>query len=380
MNIIRAAKTRSPSGSLSWTVVDDTGIPIEVVDQYVLWLKVNGRSVNTLRAYAHHLALLFRWLLAHRTNWAEVTFDQLAAFMTDLASGRPPLAKRGGGERDSDSVRAVAAAVREFYEFHKLEGRGPDDLVLTRTFVRSAKSEYHLLAHVEQRGSVPANRLSRPAKAKSAKARASQVEIIGFEADFQVLLDAARTKRDELLLSSCYDVGLRVGQSLGLRHSDLDFMRKRVRIERRTDNVNGALSKQPNTFWVTAPSRFFDLYAAYLLTEFAPSGIDSDYLFVNLRREPIGRPVSYHNAMQVVRRAGKALGRTHLHPHVLRHTHATSLAKAGWTNAEIAARLGQSFASSADVYIHLANSDLEDKLKATEHLIWPETPARTADA
>ncbi|ORA58466.1 tyrosine-type recombinase/integrase [Mycobacteroides franklinii] len=43
-----------------------------------------------------------------------------------------------------------------------------------------------------------------------------------------------------------------------------------------------------------------------------------------------------------------------LHPHTLRPTHATALAKAGWTAPEIAARLGQSHASSADVYIHLA--------------------------
>jgi site-specific recombinase XerD len=380
MGITRAAATRSPSGDPSWTVVDEFGLPIEVIDQYMSWLKANGRSINTLRAYAHHLGLLFRWFLAHRAEWAEATFDQLVTFMADLAVGRPPLTKRGGGERDADSVRAVAAAVREFYEFHKLEGRGPADLVLTKTITRSAKSKYHVLAHIEQRDSVATNRLARPAKAMSMQARASQIEIIGFEADFKTLLGAARTKRDALLLSSFYDVGLRVGQSLGLRHSDLDFMRKRLRIERRTDNVNGALSKQPTTFWAAAPARFFDLYRDYLLTEFTPAGIDSDYLYVNLKREPVGRPCSYNNALQVVQRAGHAIDRPHLHPHVLRHTHATALAKAGWTNAEIAARLGQSFSSSADVYIHLASSDLEDKLKATEHLIWPETPARDTDA
>jgi integrase/recombinase XerD len=64
---------------------------------------------------------------------------------------------------------------------------------------------------------------------------------------------------------------------------------------------------------------------------------------------------------------------------MLRHTHGTALAKAGWTTAEIAARLGQSFASSADVYIHLASEDLAMKLAATSHLIWkPTTPTGSA--
>ncbi|MBZ4632892.1 transposase, partial [Mycobacterium avium subsp. hominissuis] len=43
---------------------------------------------------------------------------------------------------------------------------------------------------------------------------------------------------------------------------------------------------------------------------------------------------------------------------------------------EIAARLGQSHASSADVYIHLAADHLGDRLRATEHLVW--RPAENA--
>jgi integrase/recombinase XerD len=361
-------------------VVDELGLPIEAADQYLRWLKTTGKSKNTVRAYAFHLASLFRWLTAYRSQWDTSGFDQLTSFMADLACGRPPLAKRGGGERDDESVRAAAAAVREFYEFHRLEGRGAAGLTLGRTVVRSARTRYHFLAHVEQRAPVDKNRLGPPAKAMSAKGRAGRIQVIKFEEDFLRLVETARSQRDRLLLSSFYDVGLRVGQSLGLRHEDLDPMRRRVRVERRVDNVNGALSKQRETFWVTAPARFFDLYRDYLVNEFVPAGVDTDYVFVNLAREPLGRPCSYSNTLQMVQRVGRSIDWVELHPHVLRHTHATALAKAGWTTAEIAARLGQSFASSADVYIHLASSDLETKLKATQHLIWPETPARQGDA
>jgi integrase len=179
-----------------------------------------------------------------------------------------------------------------------------------------------------------------------------------------------------LLLSALYDLGLRVGQALGLRHGDLDPMRRRVQVCRREDNENGALSKQLAQFTVEAPKRFFDLYAAYLLGEIAE--LDSDYVFVNLSRPPVGAPLSYSNAYQLVERIGTSAGIDELHPHMLRHTHATALARAGWTAAEIAARLGQSHASSADVYIHLASDDLAERLRRTEHLVW-RAPHNGAD-
>ncbi|EUA66989.1 phage integrase family protein [Mycobacteroides abscessus subsp. bolletii 1513] len=93
-------------------------------------------------------------------------------------------------------------------------------------------------------------------------------------------------------------------------------------------------------------------------------------MFVNLSRRPVGGPLSYSNAYQLIERIGATAGIEQLHPHMLRHTHASALAKAGWTAAEIAARLGQSQASSADVYIHLAADDLTERLRRTEHLVW----------
>ena len=90
--------------------------------------------------------------------------------------------------------------------------------------------------------------------------------------------------------------------------------------------------------------------------------------------------MSYSNAYQLVERIGASAGIADLHPHMLRHTHATALARAGWTAAEIAARLGQSHAASADVYIHLAGDDLAERLRRTEHLVWRAPQNGAGDA
>lgn len=356
-------------GKPSWTVVDDRGLPVVEVEQFLHWLRAVGRSQNTVRSYARHLSQFYRWLSARRITWNALDFQQLCDFVGVLSVGLPPLESRSGGGRAPGTVKAVSAAVREFYEFHRVEGRGPADLVLTRNPSRLPRRSHSFLAHVEQRRPSEVSRLTRPGRRS-----AETVQVINFETDFEQLLTAASTDRDRLLLSSQYDLGLRVGQALGLRHGDLDPMRRHVQICRREDNENGALSKQRAQFTVDAPRRFFDLYATYLLGEI--HDVDSDYVFVNLSRPPVGGPMSYSNAYQLVERIGVAAGIDGLNPHMLRHTHATALAKAGWTAAEIAARLGQSHSASADVYIHLASDDLAERLRRTEHLVWRGTAER----
>ena len=81
------------------------------------------------------------------------------------------------------------------------------------------------------------------------------MQVIDFDAAFGRLVAAASTDRDRLLLSAMYDLGLRIGpKPWDCRHSDLDPMRRRVRIVRRDDNINGALSKQRAQFTVDAPA------------------------------------------------------------------------------------------------------------------------------
>jgi integrase/recombinase XerD len=373
---IRAARVTTSSGGVTWTVVGGDGLPITEVDQFLHWLRSRDLSVNTVKAYAHHLADLYMWLRSRGLAWDQVTFANLADFLLTLRKALPPLPKRGGGERSAGSIKPVAAAVREFYEYQRIEHKqGPTDLSLTTTTGQSTRTTKHFLAHVERRRPVEVNRLSTGlAKTKP------RIQIINFEEDFALLLGAARSARDRLTLSAFYDVGLRIGQGIGLQHGDLDVMRRKVTVERRTTNPNDALSKKRATHEVTAPARFFDLYREYLLDELTPLGLDSDYLFVNIQRGSLGAPVSYSNMYQQCLAIGRRAGLGDVNPHVLRHTHATALAKAGWTNAEIAARLGQDHPSSADVYIHLAASDLDDRLAETQHLIWPPLPAKGEDA
>jgi site-specific recombinase XerD len=344
-------------------------LPIEPVDDYLHWLRARRCSTNTLETYAQHLAWLFTFFDHRGIVWEDVEFRILTDFLVAFGAGAPPLWRRGGGRRSDSTLRGASAAIKEFYEYQRIEsGRGPANLRLTRTRAHAVANEHHFLAHVEKRHQA----VERNALVAGLDRDEPPPRLIDFEHDFAKLLDACRTYRDRALLSAFYDLGLRVGAARGLHTGDLNLRKRRVTVTRREDNPNGALSKRHGSFDVDeGNTRFFDFYREYLLEELLPAGIENDLVFVNLR-PPVGRAMSYSNVYDLCRSIGQRAGLDlELTPHVLRHTHATALAKAGWTSAEIAARLGQRNASSADVYIHLANDDLVARMQETQHLVWP---------
>jgi integrase len=368
-SLVRAERVKLPTGLSTWTVVGSDHLPIPEVDEWLDYLRGQGQSPNTVASYASHVGLLLRWLGLRSSSWETLTFPELSLFLADLADGSIPLrGRRPAMPRRPTTSKAVMAGITSFLEYWRLEDRGPADLRLFREARHTSRRTDHVLSHIEHKRQRYESRVS----IRGGNTR-PPIVIINFETDFKKLLAAAHTARDKLLLSLLYDGGLRIGQSTGLRHSDLDPATLQVTVERRTDNVNEALSKQRSTFVVQLPRRTFTLYSKYLIEEQLATGIESDYVLTNLR-PPIGRPIGVDNARKLVEQIGRRAG-VKLTPHTLRHTHATLLAKLGWTAPEIAARLGHSVASSADVYIHLASTDLEDKLKVTEADLWPEAGA-----
>ncbi|WP_197274997.1 site-specific integrase [Luteipulveratus halotolerans] len=217
-----------PEGSRLYTVVDQGGTSYEDVDTYLNYLHALDFSPNTIRSYARHLALLFRWLDQRGAAWDELSFDGLCTFGADLADGTLRSVARHGEFRPTEprsraTCEAVMAAVYSYLDYWKLEGRGPADLRLYREGTNRRTTTYSFLAHVAHQ---------RPRQQRRVRFRGPKPQgphIINFEDDFQRLLNAAKTHRDKALLSAMYDGGLRISQALGLHHEDIDIARKRVR-------------------------------------------------------------------------------------------------------------------------------------------------------
>ncbi|MEO0376517.1 MAG: tyrosine-type recombinase/integrase [Cyanobacteria bacterium P01_A01_bin.17] len=146
----------------------------------------------------------------------------------------------------------------------------------------------------------------------------------------QTLIAACDRLRDKFLLCLLYESGMRIGQALGLRHADIESMDNLICIEPRNNNANGARTKTKAAYSVHVTQELMALYSQYVCEEFCEilGNAPSDYVFVNLWEGQKGAPMTYSNVMELLRRLKRKTG-IHIHPHMLRHTHATQLVRSG---------------------------------------------------
>lgn len=95
-------------------------------------------------------------------------------------------------------------------------------------------------------------------------------------------------------------------------------------------------------------------------TEFGD--LDSDYVFVNLWADPVGRPLRYQAVAKLVARLRHRTG-IQVTPHLLRHARATELIRAG-VPIEVVSRLltHASVATTSETCLHLSVEDVRAEL------------------
>lgn len=166
--------------------------------------------------------------------------------------------------------------------------------------------------------------------------------------------------RDKFLIVLLAETGMRAGQALGLRHADVVSRERTIRIVPRDDNANGARAKTTVPTTIPVSVGVVRLYSEYLHTEYGD--LDSDYVFVNLWAEPIGRPLTYDAVNKLVRVLRKRTG-VEFTLHMLRHTAATEMIRAG-VGIEVVSRLltHRNSTVTSETYLHLDVDDVRAEL------------------
>lgn len=146
-------------------------------------------------------------------------------------------------------------------------------------------------------------------------------------------------ERDKLMCMLMLDCGLRRGEVVKLKLSDIDK-------SKRTMIINGKGSKQRIVpFGKTVKNQLMRYLA--LRTE---KPCYSDSLFLTIEREPITS-----NAIKMLfQRLKISSGISRLYPHLLRHTFATNYIIQGGNLEVLRVLLGHSSISITQIYIHLA--------------------------
>lgn len=181
------------------------------------------------------------------------------------------------------------------------------------------------------------------------------------------MLACCRRHCEVFMVTLLRDGGLRIGEALGLRRSDLHLLPDsrsvgcavvgaHVHVRHRA-NPNGALAKSRFPRTVPASDAVLAAYADYQFerTEIL-GGDDSDMVFVNLYHAPFGTPVTYRATKRFFERAATDCGFA-VRPHMLRHTAATNWVRAGVDLDVVQRLLGHASLVSTSAYLHARDDD-----------------------
>jgi integrase/recombinase XerD len=369
---VRAFPVRLPSGQRYWTVLDEDLHVVAVADEFLRHQRF-GRdgAESTTKAYAHAIALFLRWCARTGRRW-EAGAEQFALFMTWLAHAGPQASSAetdGSGAvvlagpgvvpaRSSSRINGVLTAVRGMVVHAVAAGQAPAGLVSLlyevaddRDLPEEARAEEGRMAwRMRAR-----HRLHEP---ETTVDRASDEQIVA-------LLRACRSARDRLIVLLMARAGLRRGEVCGLRRGDVHLLadsrrlgcevtRAHLHVVRREDNPNGAWAKSrrqrpvPLDFLVV---QAFDTYEFERMR--IRQAASSDFVVVNLFREPLGAPMRPDAVGELLAAASRRAGLdSSVRPHQLRHAAGSNIADAGAGIDVVAELLGHAAVSSSQVYMH----------------------------
>ena len=183
--------------------------------------------------------------------------------------------------------------------------------------------------------------------------------------EITALLRSCLSARDRLVVLLMARAGLRRGEMCGLRRRDIHLMPDaralgcevpgaHLHVDRR-DNPNGAWAESRRQRAVPLDFVTVQAFDAYEFERLAAprAAAWSDFVLVNLFREPIGAPMAPNSVNDLItaaaHRAGLARAVT---PHQLRHSFGSNVADAGGAADEIADLMGHRSLSSTKVYLH----------------------------
>jgi integrase/recombinase XerD len=329
---------------------------IPVVSEFLRYLEAKGCSPNTVRAYAFDLRQFAGFLERVSVNWDKLTKGravELLLFLRSIPAKRRNVPS-SGARLSPATVNRILAAVASFYEWAQLAGHfdssSPFERIQARTsFVVSDRHRPFLS------GLARTSRTKRPLRVRAPRRLPRPLTSEQLDSLFASL----RSRRDFAMLRLMLDGGLRPGEVLGLKLTDISYGRRRVTICWREDHPRGARAK-------SRTERVVDLHESatltavneYVLNERPPESA-SPYVF--LVGGPGARglvPLSYAALVRAFSRACtragiRAKGMT---PHALRHTHATRMWEAGMRELTLQRRLGHASPESTRVYTRVSDA------------------------
>ena len=386
--IIRIVPAQTDLG-LMYYLIDDNYNFIELVKEYLNMIQARAErevSPNTVKSYCYQLWYFIVFLRIKDLDILDLDGkpDLLAQFKLWLKN---PYRFYENIEvlnydieldyvEDSLSVttiNGIISRVSSLYLWLKASNRIKENPVIYRSvMVSQSMRDKDMLAHTRRSRTIQVNTL----KSKVPKKIPKTVE----QKDFKKFLDSLNLLRDKIILLCLKEGGFRSNELLGVHLEDIDFAEQGLWVKFRPDNINGSRAKAGygRDRFVHLPTDLMTLIDRYISSEWLESNADNDFLFVvvnsnkpsdngqAMTKSTLDSTFKYYSlkvfGFEV--KNGKKASKYHITPHMLRHTHATELAREYINKGEqinweyISKRLGHSsITTTMEIYAHLRPED-----------------------
>ena len=338
----------------SYIVLDNDYSPIKPILKFIRHLDNTGKSIHTVRSYAHHLKLYWDYLNENDLAWATITLEHLSEFVGWLRTNKSfasdnviDLEQRV--QRQASSINSLLGCLASFYAFHNHLGNTNVSLKET---VSLPGSRYKSLLHHVYR--------NKPAQRRIISLRQNKMlpKTISKE-QFNEILNVCNNARDQFLISLLYETGMRIGEALNLKHADIITWDNQIHVTPRLDLDRETKSKSqtPNVLQVTQ-----ELIRKYLnYTALLSHQNDSDYVFIRLHDQV---PMRYSSVRKLFINVSKRIGYK-VTAHMFRHSHATELIKTGVDSSLVQKRLGHaSVQTTINTYSHIDDDTMKKALQS----------------
>jgi site-specific recombinase XerD len=211
----RAERAVSPrDGGVWWVVLDAELVVHREASAFLACLQGADRSPHTIRAYAGRAALFLGWCAGQGVDWRGVELAQLARFKHWLEVGPA----RTGRTRSGSTVNAILTAVCELLRFCARTG-------LIEAAVAERLSQPRWLRFTPPGFDAGESGQFRTVRARALKARAETPfpEALTSE-QVDAVLACCRRPREHFMVVLLLHTGLRIGEALGLRRTDMHLL------------------------------------------------------------------------------------------------------------------------------------------------------------
>ena len=348
-------------------LVEDSGKPIMEVYRYMLFLRLNGKSINTNKVYCNHLKLFYEWLQQnHLTYHTAIWSDGKDMTLTSLSNFKfwikypdynEKLIPIGGFEqkRTASTINQIMNVVLNFYDFiaqdEDMPGLDVYKELRCNTLFHGFLDELTLKKE---------KTFSNIFKERVPKKRIKYVT----REQYNQLRSLANNQRDRIIIGLLFEGGMRVSEVIGLNIVDLkDIRNNKIFIRLREDPENpDAFVKYGSEGSIFISDTLRDEIIDYLQNVLC--NIKTDYVIINLYSK-INRykPMRRDTIEDIVSRLGKKAGIDDLHPHMFRHGIAVDMLEKGCDMVQIKDKLRhRSISTTTNIYAEVNDKARKDAM------------------